>query len=68
MGAPLYQRCGWQVIAERPPLAVQQSRSIWGWDRQGTPNPKPKQLTSIIDGLKQVYFSKVRSCPTPYTP
>ena len=38
---------------------LQQSRSMWGRGRQG---PLPtKQLTSIVDGLKQVYFSKVRS-------
>ena len=36
---------------------LQQSKSMWGRSRNST--LPVKQLTSIVDGLKRVYFSKV---------
>jgi len=47
-----------QVIAEAPKPALQESKSMWGRSRK-TVVPA-KQLTSVIDGLKEVYFNKVR--------
>ena len=41
---------------------LQESKSMWG---RGKKTVVPaKQLTSVIDGLKEVYFSKVQSAPS----
>ena len=47
-----------QVIAEAPKPVLQQSKSMWGRSRKAV--VPAKQLTSVIDGLKEVYFNKVR--------
>ena len=38
---------------------LQESKSMWGRSRKAA--VPAKQLTSVIDGLKEVYFSKVRA-------
>ena len=47
-----------QVIAEAPKAVLQESKSMWGRGRKAV--VPAKQLTSVIDGLKEVYFNKVR--------
>ena len=47
-----------QVIAEAPKPVLQESKSMWGRSRKAA--VPAKQLTSVIDGLKEVYFNKVR--------
>ena len=38
---------------------LQESKSMWGRSRKAA--VPVKQLTSVIDGLKEVYFNKVRA-------
>jgi len=52
-----------QVIAEAPKPVLQESKSMWGRNRKAV--VPAKQLTSVIDGLKEVYFNKVRPTGRP---
>lgn len=47
------------AIINRCPVHAQESTSFF--TRKKTMSVPPKKITGIIDGMKQVYFSKVRN-------